>query len=216
MKSYADLAGAILLAVLSIAPLHQSRAELVVSNGNFQNTSGLTPTAGAPGWYNGVPVGWSSSTASLTFNVINWNSGNFAANLQTLGTPSPFAPLYQSVGTLDSTGDVTLTFNILGFSATYVAAAAIYNATPGGSPTTTWAVLATATYDQTAGSFQTLVAPNVAANTPIAVGFWSGTGAPGVDNVSVTAIPEPGTWAAAALLAAGAAFARWRKRAIIP
>ena len=28
-----------------------------------------------------------------------------------------------------------------------------------------------------------------------------------------TAVPEPGTWAAAALLAGGAAFARWRKRA---
>ena len=26
------------------------------------------------------------------------------------------------------------------------------------------------------------------------------------------AVPEPGTWAAAALLAGGAAFARWRKR----
>jgi hypothetical protein len=25
-------------------------------------------------------------------------------------------------------------------------------------------------------------------------------------------VPEPGTWAAAALLAGGAAFARWRKR----
>jgi hypothetical protein len=26
------------------------------------------------------------------------------------------------------------------------------------------------------------------------------------------AVPEPGTWAAAALLAGGAAFMRWRKR----
>ncbi|MGA1540725.1 MAG: PEP-CTERM sorting domain-containing protein, partial [Chthoniobacterales bacterium] len=26
-------------------------------------------------------------------------------------------------------------------------------------------------------------------------------------------VPEPGTWAAAALLAAGAAFMRWRQRA---
>ncbi|MEY4300034.1 MAG: hypothetical protein RIR25_1270, partial [Verrucomicrobiota bacterium] len=26
------------------------------------------------------------------------------------------------------------------------------------------------------------------------------------------AVPEPGTWAAAALLAGGAAFARWRRR----
>jgi hypothetical protein len=32
---------------------------------------------------------------------------------------------------------------------------------------------------------------------------------------SATPVPEPGTWAAAALLAGGAAFARWRKRAKI-
>ena len=29
---------------------------------------------------------------------------------------------------------------------------------------------------------------------------------------TITPIPEPGTWAAAALLAGGAAFMRWRKR----
>jgi hypothetical protein len=56
----------------------------------------------------------------------------------------------------------------------------------------------------------------IGAGTEIGVAFWASAGAPGVDNVTVTAIPEPGTWAAAALLAAGAAFARWRKRAIIP
>jgi len=33
---------------------------------------------------------------------------------------------------------------------------------------------------------------------------------------SAAPIPEPGTWAAAALLAAGAAFARWRKHAKAP
>ena len=32
-------------------------------------------------------------------------------------------------------------------------------------------------------------------------------------NFATTAVPEPGTWAAAALLAGGAAFMRWRKRA---
>ena len=32
--------------------------------------------------------------------------------------------------------------------------------------------------------------------------------------VGPTAVPEPGTWAAAALLAGGAAFARWRKRKV--
>lgn len=36
---------------------------------------------------------------------------------------------------------------------------------------------------------------------------------PGVGILAgATAVPEPGTWAAAALLAGGAAFARWRKR----
>jgi hypothetical protein len=32
------------------------------------------------------------------------------------------------------------------------------------------------------------------------------------DTGGPAAVPEPGTWAAAALLAGGAAFARWRKR----
>jgi hypothetical protein len=31
-------------------------------------------------------------------------------------------------------------------------------------------------------------------------------------SISVTAIPEPGTWAAMAILAGGAAFAGWRRR----
>jgi hypothetical protein len=37
--------------------------------------------------------------------------------------------------------------------------------------------------------------------------FWNGVPDP------IGAVPEPGTWAAAALLVGGAAFARWRKRA---
>jgi len=36
--------------------------------------------------------------------------------------------------------------------------------------------------------------------------FWDSEPVP-------TAVPEPGTWAAAALLAGGAAFMRWRRRA---
>lgn len=39
----------------------------------------------------------------------------------------------------------------------------------------------------------------------------SSTG-PIFDAQASTAVPEPGTWAAAALLAGGAAYARWRKR----
>jgi hypothetical protein len=120
---------------------------------------------------------------------------------------------------MDITGDVILNFSILGFSGTYGIAAAIYNATPGGSPTSntnTWSVLTTASYSETSGSFQTLTATNVSSGTPIAIAFWSWAGSPGIDNVTVTAIPEPGTWMAGALLAGGAAFARWRKRVKTP
>ena len=40
------------------------------------------------------------------------------------------------------------------------------------------------------------------------VGIRAGAGGPGP-----AAVPEPGTWAAAALLVGGAGFMRWRKRA---
>jgi len=48
-------------------------------------------------------------------------------------------------------------------------------------------------------------------------GAWvaaTGSNIPIVDalSISVTAIPEPGTWAAMAILAGGAAFAGWRRR----
>jgi hypothetical protein len=174
----------------------------VLTNGNFQNTNGLTPTAGAPGWYDGVPAGWTG--VSSTFNIINYSSGNFGANLQTLSSvASPFTPLYQAVGSTPATGTVTLTFNILGFSGTYGMGAAIYNATPGGSPSTTWTALTNASYTEASGGFQTLEALDVAAGTPIAVGFWRWAGSPGIDNVSVTSVPEPSTYALLALGAAG-------------
>ena len=49
------------------------------------------------------------------------------------------------------------------------------------------------------------------------VGTWDAAESPryslSVYATSSSAVPEPGTWAAAALLAGGAAFVRWRKRA---
>lgn len=174
-----------LLAVgLALTIATESRAAISIFNGDFQDLSGLTSIGG--GWYNGVPSGWTGNSSS--YNVVDWNSGNYAANVQTLGPASPFIPLYQSAGLLDSAGDVTLTFNILGFSGSYGMSAAIYNATAGGNPGS-WSTLATASYDQNSGSFQTLQALNVAANTPIAVAFWSWAGSPGVDNVNL--VPEP-------------------------
>lgn len=47
---------------------------------------------------------------------------------------------------------------------------------------------------------------------PLAPGGLFGLEQVGNSINTITPIPEPGTWAAAALLAGGAAFMRWRKR----
>ena len=189
-KSILSLACALVLLCLG----GQANAALTITNGDFQDLTGLTAQPGAPGWYQGVPAGWSSSTTNQNYNVVNYSSGNIGANIETLGPISPsFAPLYQNAGLLDSAGKVTLTFNVLGLSAEYSMVAAIYNATSGGSPTT-WTALTSATYNQTSGSLQTLDVSGVAAFTPIAIAFWhNGGGGVGVDNVSV--IPEPSSYA---------------------
>lgn len=59
------------------------------------------------------------------------------------------------------------------------------------------------TWDNTSNQFQIL---SGAYEDQVGVSILAGQGA------GPAAVPEPGTWAAAALLAGGAAFARWRKR----
>ena len=99
-----------LIAAFLMLSSDQSKAALTITNGDFQNLNGLTAQGG--GWYNGVPTGWSSNTTALTYNVVDWNAGNFAANLQTLSqTSASFFPLYQSAGLLDSAGIVSLSFD---------------------------------------------------------------------------------------------------------
>jgi hypothetical protein len=182
---------AILIAAFLMLSSGQSNAALTIINGDFQSNVSLTAQPGGAGWYKGVPDGWSSSSTNLNYNVINYSFGNLGANLQTLGPSSPtFTPLYQSAGLLESTGNVTLSFNILGLSPTYGMGAAIYDASSGTGPGSGgWTILTQGSYNQAVPTTQTLIAENVAAGTTIGVGFWSWAGAPGLDNVSV--IPEP-------------------------
>jgi hypothetical protein len=189
-----------------------ANAALTITNGDFQDLAGLTPQPGVPGWYQGVPAGWASSTVSLNYNVINWNSGDLAANIETLGPVSPFTPLYQSAGLLDSTGTVRLSFNILGLSSTYGMAAGIYRANLDGTPVTSFDSLASASYTETSGSLQTLEVLNVAAGTRVGVAFWSWAGSPLVDNVSM--IPEPSTGSMMALGFAGLVTTRLLRRKV--
>ena len=189
LKKVLKSTAAKLIAAFLMLSSGQSKAALTITNGDFQNLNGLTELGG--GWYNGVPDGWSSSSTNLNYNVINYSFGNLGANLQTLGPSSPtFTPLYQSAGLLESTGNVTLSFNILGLSPTYGMGAAIYDASSGTGPGSGgWTILTQGSYNQAVPTTQTLIAENVAAGTTIGVGFWSWAGVPGLDNVSV--IPEP-------------------------
>ena len=208
MKNQKSKCLSLTLAIVMIfSTAYQSQSAPSLLNGNFQDLTGLTLTT--TGWYRGVPTGWSSATGDLGYNVIDWNAGNLGANIQTLGPASPYAPLYQSAGLLDSAGKVTLTFNILGLSGTSGMAAGIYRANLDGTPVTTFDSLITATYSETSSSLQTLEVLDVAAGTRVGVAFWSWAGSPGVDNVSL--VPEPSTSTLLLLGFAGVAALRRRR-----
>ena len=172
---------------LFLADANQGRAALSLINSDFQDTTGLTNLGG--GWYGGVPAGWTGVNGN--YSVMNWNSGDLAANLQVVGPGgSPFRPLYQSAGLLDSAAVVSLSFDILTFVPGYDVRAGIFN-TNGSSNYDSWTALAFLPAGITTGGRYTLqTAAPIASGTLIGVAFWQGAGgAAGVDNV--TLIPEP-------------------------
>ena len=189
----------------------QANAALTIINGNFQDLTGLTPQGG--GWYNGVPTGWSSTTPALTYNVLDWNSGNLAANLQTLSQTSPsFRPLYQSAGLLNSASIVSLSFDILHFVPGPNVGVGIFN-TYNNVNYDVWTPLALPESGGYAdgGRFTLSTASPIAADTYIGVAFWQGgAGAAGIDNVSI--IPEPSTGSMMALGLAGLVTTRLLRR----
>ncbi len=189
----------------------QANAALTITNGDFQDLTGLINQGG--GWYNGVPAGWSSNTTALTYNVLDWNSGNFAANLQTSSQTSPsFAPLYQRAGLLDSASKVSLSFDILHFVPGPNVGLGIFN-TYNSANYNDWTPLAlpSAGGYPSAGRFTLETAAPIAAGTYIGVAFWQGpTGAAGIDNVSI--VPEPSTVSMMALGFAGLVTTRLLRR----
>lgn len=110
------------------------------------------------------------------------------ANLSQLGSlGGGFNPFYQTIGSLDATGTVTLTFDILNVwtpSTPTSIGVGIYPASEVGN----WANVISSANISTTGS-QLLQATNVSAGVPLAIAFWNSAGAPGLDNVVV--VPEP-------------------------
>jgi len=193
---------------------HHAHAELVVTNGNFQDLTGLTALGGV--WYGGVPAGWTGVNANYTVRELDpAPSGNYAANLNTLSSASPsFIPLYQAVGTLSSQAVVSVTFELIPLITPTNMSAGIFN-TNNSANYDDWSILALppSAYS-TAGTYTLATAAPINAGTPIGIAFWQGGGsggAPAVDNVTV--LPEPSS---AVLLVASIAgvggFAALRRR----
>jgi hypothetical protein len=176
----------------------QANAALVLTNGNFTDTTDLISVG--DGWYSGVPTGWSSAKPDTSYSVLQ-TGDTYVANLSQLTRSSPeFNALTQNVGTTDYFGDVTLKFDMSNFtnSTSWHIGVAIwsnnydsllatrqikhgelYAPVPGDVP-------------NGIGTFE-LTALNVAAGSDIQIGFWAANGASAVSNVSI--IPEPSSYA---------------------
>jgi hypothetical protein len=177
----------------------QANAALLVTNGNFSNLTGLTYEGGP--WYSGVPTGWSTGKADTAYSVKYTGNPSpdvytYVANLSQLTATSPFNALTQSVGTTDFTGAVTLKFDLADFnlpSTNWEVGAAIYT-------NNFVTVLANTSIVNGfsglngIGTFE-LTASNVASGAPLQIGFWTTGGTPSLTNVSISQVPEPGTWA---------------------
>lgn len=199
-----------LLCVLSFTG-NSARAQLIVTNGDFQDLTGLSTDI--PGlWYGGVPAGWAGVNGNFSVRELDPGSptGDYVANLNVLSTTSPFVALRQAVGTLDSAGIITLSLNVTDLSTGYSMSMGIFN-TQNSSNYADWIALALPPGNITTTGFQTLsTAVAIDAGTPIGVAFWAGAGAPGIDDVTV--VPEPSTYALLMLGAAGTGAHLIRRR----
>jgi hypothetical protein len=162
---------------------------LAVTNGDFSDMEGLSPLQ-HPGWYTGVPAGWTAAPPrdedSGFYTVRNMGAAGFAANLHVLSRIQPeFHAFKQELGVLAEMSDVTLTFDNVGFrEEEFWMGAAIVNARGGGGQP----VLAKANFQ--ADGAQRLVATKVPAGTWVAIQFWAVKGYPGIGNVTIEVTPS--------------------------
>ena len=192
-------------AAVFLALVSQASAGLIVTNGDFEDLTGLTANA-APGWYDGVPAGWSG--INTTFTVYDVGPTHVANLGQLAGDgSSPALFLSQSVGTTDVTGDVTLTFDLPAtFGSSYSVGAGIY-----AGPFNNGTNYAFGVFNSTGPQALTTSSP-VAAGTPLSVAFYLVTppvNSPALDSVAIVQVPEPSTWA---MLGAGTACAALLRR----
>lgn len=188
-------------------------ASLMLVNGNFSDVSGLAPTS--PNWYSGLPAGWSTANSSSSstpgYSVYVDGSAPYVGNLSQLGSlANGFNPLYQTIGSLDATGKVTVSFETRNDWTPAFAISVGVGIYPASDIGTWGSPLAFNTFNTT-GS-QTLEANNVSAGLPLAVAFWTAGGTPGLDNVIVVPEPSGAIFVLISVVGAGG-FAAFRRRA---
>ena len=170
-------AAALLLGIFVSFSLSARAGTLSVTNGSFTDLSSNSVTGG--GWFGGVPAGWTTTAASNPYSVLE-SGGIYYANLQTLGPTSPsFSPLQQTVGTVDITSDVSLTFTLT----TLGAGSSLYSGIYAVSGDTLLSLYGSGTIS--AAGTVTFSAKGVAAGTSMYISFWNGGGAAAITGVSI-------------------------------
>jgi len=215
-KSILSLACALVLLCLG----GQANAALIVLNGDFSNLTGLTYVGGP--WYSGIPSGWNTDFPNTIYTVkytgITNGNHDYVANLSQLTSTSPnFYSLSQSVGTTDYTGDVTVKFDLSNINGGgYDVGVAIFQ-----GPNFNTLLANRSIQDvfpdvngvpqNGVGTFE-LTAPSVASGSLLQIAFWTTGGTPGLDNVSISQVPEPSTGSMMGLGLAGLVASRFLRR----
>ena len=181
----------------------QAKAALSVINGDFSNLAGLTYVGGP--WYSGIPSGWNTdfpnTIYTLKYTGISNGTSDYVANLSQLTSTSPsFYALSQSVGTTDYTGDVTVKFDLSNINGGgYDVGVAIFQGPNFNTLLANRSIQdvfpdANGIPQNGVGTFE-LKASSVASGSLLQIAFWTTGGTPGLDNVSISQVPEPSSYA---------------------
>ena len=181
----------------------QANAALTVINGDFSNLTGLAYEGGP--WYSGLPSGWNTNFPNtiytLKYTGISNGTSDYVANLSQLTSTSPsFYALSQSVGTTDYTGDVTVKFDLSNINGGgYDVGVAIFQGPNFNTLLANRSIQdvfpdANGIPQNGVGTFE-LKASSVASGSLLQIAFWTTGGTPGLDNVSISQVPEPSSYA---------------------
>jgi MYXO-CTERM domain-containing protein len=175
--------------IASLTLASSASAALAIVNGGFETTTGYTP-GGNGNWRSGIATGWNGPAPAEPYAYYVDGNGWVANLAWTSMTDPTFAPLYQDIGMLDGTSNITLTFDYGTFAAVGLGVG-IWN----GASFDAGDLLGTTFYNAGDTGSKSFTVNNVAGGGNIRIGFWSTVngGAAGLDNVavSVTAVPEP-------------------------